>query len=347
MKYRVFGLLAISTFIFLFSCKQEINIAEQKDAEYLIAFYNVENLFDTIDDPKVDDEEFLPNSKVSWTKKRYKHKLENLTKALSTLDGKSLPVMIGLCEVENKKVLFDLIGQKPLDQAGYYLLHKDSPDKRGIDVALLFHPEFFKPKYVKFMPIHFPFDQERDTRDILYAKGLVGKDTAHIFVNHWTSRWGGQEKTEAHRVFIAELIKSFVDSIQSVVKNPNIIIMGDLNDNPDNISMTKGLEAKKMAAPIKKAKLYNLGYNDFLDGHGSLYWKSWDMFDQFVVSGSLLNTENTFHISPFKQFIHNPDWILHTDKNGLKRPNRTKGKSYYGGFSDHLPVFIRVDAKLN
>ncbi|MDZ7742087.1 MAG: endonuclease/exonuclease/phosphatase family protein [Bacteroidota bacterium] len=311
-----------------------------------MAFYNVENLFDTIDDPGVKDEEFTPEAKVPWTKERYKTKLKNISRALSTFDNGKLPVMIGLCEVENKNVIKDLLSVEPLNQPKYSFIHKDSPDERGIDVALLFDPHFFKPVYAEFIALPFSFEPTEKTRDILYVKGTIDTDTLHVFVNHWTSRWGGQQETEEFRVHTAGVMATVFDSLKKAVKHPNFIMMGDFNDNPDNISLAETLNAQVVDDDPENDELYNLSYQMFLDGEGTLYWKSWDMFDQFIVSGNLLHTDDGLQLSPAHQFIHKPDWILFEDNNGVKRPSRTKGSNaYYGGFSDHLPVYIYLGKK--
>ena len=341
MKHlKTLGLLVIAS-IMLHACKTDVNYEDQEKGNHIIAFYNVENLFDTIDDPTIRDEEYTPGAKVSWTRERYKQKLKNIARAISTIDDNKLPEIIGLCEVENKYVVFDLIHEEPLNKPGYSLIHKNSPDERGIDVALLFNPRFFKPVDAEFIPLSFPFDTTEKTRDVLYVKGIISSDTLHVFVNHWTSRWGGQQETEEFRVHTAGFLSGYVDSLNTVLDNPNILMMGDFNDNPDNISLAETLDAKLVERNINKEALYNMSWDLYDQGKGTLYWKSWDMFDQFIVSGNLLRQKKGLRITPYKQFIHKPDWILFEDKNGVKRPSRTKGRNtYYGGYSDHLPVFV-------
>lgn len=314
---------------------------KDQEGDHIIAFYNVENLFDTINDPLINDEEFLPKSKVYWNSKRYRNKLNKLSQVISSIDSNELPMILGLCEVENKDVLLDLIKQKKLEKAKYRIIHNDSPDERGIDVALLYRDGFFNPLTTESIEVEFPFDLKDKTRDILYVKGMIARDTIHVFVNHWHSRGGGREKSEPKRIYTAELLKQKTDSIFENNGQANIIITGDFNDNPDNLSLFDELQARKPKR-IRKERLYNLSYINFEKGEGSIYWKSWDMFDQFIVSSNLLKAKNGIRILPAEQFIFKPDWILFKPKEGPARPNRTKGKNYYGGYSDHLPVYIRV-----
>lgn len=317
---------------------------EKTPDSIILAFYNVENLFDTINDPKINDEEFLPDGRQKWNTEKYIHKIENLSAVLLSIDTINPPAFIGLAEVENKRVLEELISFSGLKKYNYKIIHQDSPDFRGIDVAFIYRPELYRPEYNEWINITFPFDSSYTTRDILYSKGIVlGNETVHLFVNHWTSRYGGQEATKAKRKYLAELIKSKSDAILKNDPNANIIIMGDLNDNPTDVSLTEGLKARSISTPIQADKLYNISLDKFEKGEGTLYYRSWDLFDQIIVSGSFLK-ENAAIILQTKSIqIHKPDWVLFEDNNGIKRPNRTaSGGRYYGGYSDHLPVYIII-----
>lgn len=321
----------------------------QKGPEHFkIAFYNVENLFDTIDDPNIHDEEFTPGSKLQWDEKKYVTKLNHTARVLSAIDSMNLPVIIGLAEVENLGVLKDLTTKTKLSKGDYDIIHFDSPDERGIDVALLYRSEYFMPMHARPYHLTFDFDKTDRTRDMLYVKGVAGKeDTLHIFVDHWPSRSGGQEKSDPKRRAAAALVKTVVDSIFSSNPDANIIIMGDLNDNPTNGSVTEVLGAKAVNGNIKSDELYNLALRKFENGEGTLYWRSWDLFDQMIVSGNVLNGTN----SPYKLEsddigIFKKDWMLYERRDGTKVPNRTAGRdSYYGGYSDHLPVYIEFTLK--
>ena len=334
----------ITSLLILSACVNEKQESKQQtDAKPIIAFYNVENLFDTIDDKRIDDEEFLPGSKVPWNSERYQRKLDNLSQVISSIGGGDHPAVVGLCEVENKRVLFHLIRQPKLEDAKYNIIHRNSPDERGIDVALLFNPDFFLPIENEFIRVSFPFDREDSTREILYTKGMAGPDTLHLFVNHWPSRYGGREKSQPKRNFVAGLLKDKVDSLFAHAEDPNIILMGDFNDNPTDTSLAGILNAKLPDESPQKNTLYNLSLKKYASGEGTIYWKNWDMFDQIIVSSALLNESSPIKVEPPEQFIFKEDWMLFQPEEGPARPNRTKGRNYYGGYSDHLPVYIKID----
>jgi hypothetical protein len=306
-----------------------------------IAFYNVENLFDTINSPGINDGKYTPESDFNWDSKKYMHKLDQLSRVIAAMDTlNDFPAIIGLSEVENFAVVKDLASHPSLAKAGYKIVHKDSPDGRGIDVAMLYREKYFRPIENHFIHINLP-DSGRATRDILYSKGLLaGTDTVHLFFNHWVSRWGGQEKTEASRIATAALLKHITDSIMGRNPRSEVIIAGDLNDNPTDTSVYHVLKARKPLIPLRAKSLYNLSLAKFENGEGSLYYKSWDMFDQFIVSSALFDTENIIHLMETDQRIIKYDWMLYKPKKGEARPNRTATSKYYGGFSDHLPVMI-------
>jgi hypothetical protein len=303
----------------------------------------VENLFDTIDDPHIRDNSHLPDSEIPWNTERYKHKLNNLTKVMSSADSADYPTLFGLCEVENIDVLIDLVNHAGISAAGYSILHKDSPDERGIDVALLYQDDKYSPVHTDYFKLTFPDNPSNGTRDILYSKGVIyGRDTLHLFINHWVSRWGGREKTEPYRRFTGKLLKHITDSILAVQPGANIIIAGDLNDNPDDLSIAEDLNAQFPEKPFRKNSLYNLSWNKFRQGKGTLYYRSWDMFDQIIVSGSMLKGKKGIRVEDQDQHIIKHDWMLYFPDNGDARPNRTAARTYYGGYSDHLPVLVRL-----
>ncbi len=327
----------VLTVVFM-SCGREVMTTHS------IAFYNVENLFDTINSPGVNDGKYTPENEMPWNTERYLHKLDQLArviKAMDTVNG--FPVVIGLSEIENENVLIDLVNHNSLKDASYSYLHKNSPDLRGIDVAMVYQPEFYQPLSTNFIYVKLP-DSARRTRDILYSKGiLAGVDTVHLFFNHWVSRWGGQEVTEPSRILIAGLLKQITDSIMETNPNSAIILAGDLNDNPTDTSVFHVLGAISPETPVKEKKLYNLSLSKFENGEGSLYYRSWDMFDQFIVSSALLDSQNKIHLIEKDQQVVKYDWMLYKPKKGDARPSRTAAKYYYGGFSDHLPVMINLE----
>jgi len=344
MKKYLFGLLAFALFItfLLPSCKND----ELKP--FSVAFYNVENLFDTVDNPDTRDNDHLPTSKIYWNTKRYERKLQNIAKVMSSINKPGFPTIFGLAEVENKQVVEDLIHTGKLKNAHYKILHKDSPDERGIDVAMLYQPAIYTPVKTRFIRIHFPSEPENPTRDILYSKGLVyGMDTIHIFVNHWVSRYGGQEKTAALRRFTGHLLRLMADSIFNVDPNANIIIMGDLNDNPTDKSLTEALGALEPKAPFAKKHLYNLASIPYHAGKGTLFYKGWNLFDQVIVSTAIVGGYNGIKTNMNQEEIFKKDWMLYHSRSEPAIPNRTAGKHYYGGYSDHLPVIVHMKVDMS
>jgi endonuclease/exonuclease/phosphatase family metal-dependent hydrolase len=337
MKYFGLLIIAIGILITFQQCS-----TEHKSVK--LVFYNVENLFDTIDSPDTNDAEFLPESKLNWNTNKVNQKIKNLSKVLLSIDSQNPPALIGLCEVENREILSDLIQYSNLKKYNYQIIHKNSPDFRGIDVALLYRKGSYKPIKNEWMTIQFPFDSMYTTRDILYSKGKLNNgEVIHVFINHWTSRWSGQVITEAKRIYIAKLINAKTAQLLQQDPKANIIIMGDLNDNPTDKSLMEALAAKNPETTIQAKSLYNLSLSKFNNGEGTLFWKSWDLFDQVVVSGNLLAPENAVSVKGNTHFIFKEEWMLFADKNGNKRPSRTASRGkYYGGYSDHLPIWLEL-----
>lgn len=310
-----------------------------------VAFYNVENLFDTLDDAQNEgDNDYLPDGRNNWTPERYLKKLNNLSKVImGIVGGKSAPALIGLAEVENDKVLDDLIKRTTIDNE-YSFVHYDSPDERGIDVALLYDSRLFSVKSSEPLAVRFDFEPNDRTRDVLYVNGMLGKQEVHVFVNHWPSRREGMAKSLPKREAAAKVVRQKADAILADNPNAKIIIMGDFNDSPNDKSVKQVLQAQTNYSPVDAQKLYNLSFNLTQKGLGShRYDGEWNMLDQIIVSGALLSkkglrtTPNNVHV--FKQ-----DWMLYDDKrNGGKSPSTTYGgNKYYGGYSDHLPTFIEL-----
>ncbi len=235
-------LLLILLFTFS-SCAHWRNVAHRN---MTVVFYNTENLFDTKDEPGKQDEEFTPEGEKKWTNARYQTKIRNVSKVISSINEGDLPEIVGLAEVENEKVLDDLIHTGLLVRGKYKVVHHESPDFRGIDCALIYRPEEFKVLKQMAIPIHFKNEPDYKTRDILYVKGRApDREVFHIFVNHWPSRIGGLEKSEPNRVEVAQILKSKIDSVLNDDPKANIIVMGDMNDEPANKSVHEILGAQK------------------------------------------------------------------------------------------------------
>lgn len=318
--------------------------AQKEKKNFKIMFYNVENYFDTVDDPGKEDGEFLPGGMRGWNISRYYTKQSNISKVISALGGWVPPALVGLCEVETDKALHDLTRMSPLKNLGYRYVHYESPDVRGIDVALLYQPDQFTPHHSEAIEIFFT-NTTYKTRDLLYVSGTVNatNDTLHVFVCHWPSRLGGELESEDRRVQVAEHLRHKVDSIFREVTSPNIVIMGDFNDQPSNNSILNTLGANPLNEGFEADKLYNLAFRLEERGKGShKYQGEWAMLDQIIVSGALLDIKNNINTTVSDMHVFEPDFLLEDDKAFLgKMPRRTYiGMRYRGGFSDHLPVYV-------
>lgn len=301
-----------------------------------VVFYNVENLFDTVDDTLTLDDEFLPDSAKQWTDERYQKKLSDLAKVLTSISVDGTPEIVGVCEVENRQVVEDLFRTDSLGKVKFSVIHEESPDARGIDVALAYNADVLKELYHEKIRYSFSFEPETTTRDILYAKLLSGNDTIHVFVNHWPSRRGGQEASEPKRLKAATVLRTKIDSVLLKDHNAKIIAMGDFNDYPINRSMTEVMNCE----PGANQHLTNLTYNHHQAGLGTYNYRGeWGMLDQFIVSDGLLHAKSGYAVNDSSATVFKEDWLLYFPENGEPSPNKTYGgPTYYGGYSDHLPI---------
>ena len=309
-----------------------------KNEHYIIAFYNLENLFDTIDDPDTDDDDFTPEGAKKWTPRRYKKKVKRLARAMSTIgddDAKYPPAIIGIAEVETFEVVSDLVNNKYLANEHYGIVHYDSPDERGIEVAFLYKKKDFELLDSK--PYAINFEREDGsidyTRDVLYVKGKLNGELMHFLVNHWPSRRAGVEVSEYKRIAVAELNQKIIKSVQKEEPDARIIIMGDFNDNPKNKSIKYHLVSEELYNPMES--LYD-------KGQGTANHKGeWFLFDQIIFTKNFLkDNQHTFKYAGVysKHFLK--------DKFGkfVEDPFRTyRGNWYKGGISDHFPVYIKLD----
>jgi predicted extracellular nuclease len=311
-----------------------------------VAFYNVENLFDTIDEPMKIDSEYMPNSSLQWTKKRYEAKLKNIAKVIDSL---GFPSIMGMVEVENRRVLNDLTAMPTVKAKNYGIAHFESPDERGIDCALIYKKSDFEVKNAKPHRITFPTDASDHTRDILEVSGTLKGMAVTVFVNHFPSRRGGAEASDPKRIFVAQVLKHAVDSVQKTDANARIIIMGDMNDEPSDKSLTQSLgaiywklEGDKRPVVDKKA-LYNLAAGVKESGLGSYNYRGeWEVIDQMIVSGSFLDGRSKL-VTKDAENVFSADFLTYKDKSGKKLPNRTyTGPIYRGGYSDHFPIYMTV-----
>ena len=327
-------LLILSIFSSLQSCAQE-----KKYLATTIAFYNVENLFDTIDDPNTNDAEFLPGGANRWTPQRYQAKLENMARVIAGIGNEMVkggPAIIGLSEIENRGVLEDLINTPPLKELGYEIVHYDSPDRRGVDVGLLYKPSVFKVTNSTSNRLYMPGRTDFFSRDQLVVSGELLDEPISVIVNHWPSRRSGPE----YREEAAKLSRHLSDSLMKAHKNAKIFVMGDLNDDPIDRSVAKVLGAKGKPADVKKGDLFNPMWQLHRDGIGSLaYRDAWNLFDQIIVSEPVLNDSKGWKLHKAK--VYNDTFLLQKDGPYAGYPFRTfAGGAYAGGYSDHFPVYL-------
>lgn len=331
--------ISLVSLLFFFSM-----VSAQKENKLIVGFYNVENLFDTIDQPDVIDEEFTPESEKNWNTAKYEKKISDLARVISSMDKKELPSIIGLAEIENRSVLEDLTRTKDLEKGNYGIIHFDSPDARGIDVAILYRKDKVKVLDSEALPVRLPYDTAFKTRDILYAKFRLsdGKEL-NVFANHWSSRRGGMKESEPKRMYCGVTVRRKIDLLLSKDINSRFLIMGDFNDEPSNKSIMSILMATNKKKNIATGDLYNLFYDRHNNGDiGSYSYKNeWNMLDQIIVSYNLINRMDGFSCDFDSGKIFKEDWMMYTNDKGEVSPNRSYGgPNYYGGVSDHLPVYV-------
>lgn len=339
------------TFIFPVTLFPQQETSPAKNSRTVV-FYNVENLFDTLNDTTTNDEEFLPGSPKQWDIKKYQQKIADLASVLSSVNVRDLPVLIGLAEIENNMVLQDLAASQKLRKAAYGIVHFESRDERGIDVALLYNPEEIELIDSKPVPVSFGKDIQDATRDILYARCRIkGDKIIHVFVNHWPSRSPNQEESEVKRIMAAITLRKEIDNIFNSDNDASIIIMGDFNDEPTNRSILQILNATNKLKNQNYRDLFNLMYDAHnVRGEGSITYKdNWQMFDQIIVSQAMLKRGSGYYSLPGDgKVFKNEQVIIKDQATGSSVINRTyAGDKYTGGVSDHLPVYaiLRKEGK--
>jgi len=335
-----------STFLLLVLMIINTNAQDKKFKIHTVAFYNLENLFDTINDPNKLDE-YSPMMELKTGRSSvYKKKIHNMASVIADIGkdvSKHSPSIIGICEVENKAVLEDLVNDSLLVHKDYGIVHYNSTDVRGIDVGLLYKKKAFTPISTSSHELKL-YDADTNkrvyTREQLLVTGKLEDETIHILVNHWPSRRGGEAKSRPKRVAAAKLSKKILDSLQTIDPYAKVFIMGDLNDNPNNASVKKVLKAK----PSKKIGLkglYNPYINFYKNGIGTTaYRDSWSLFDQIMITKPLLEKDyTTFQF--YKAGVYNKSFII--TKNGTYKGYPLRSFGYHGfnnGYSDHFPVYI-------
>lgn len=313
-----------------------------------VGFYNLENLFDTLNTVGKRDGEFTPEGRNAWNSEKYLHKQKQLDKVISDIAVNLHPEglsILGVSEVENVDVLEDLVKQDLIKDRGYKALLVEGPDKRGVDVGMIYNPRHFNPESWTSYHLNME-DSTFKTRDQLLVSGELMGERIHVIVTHWPSRSGGQKRSEPNRMAAAELGRSIVDSIMEAEVGARIIYMGDLNDDPVNKSLTKVMMATGDQAFVKNKKLYNPMYSLFNKGVGSLAWRdTWNLFDQILLSPSLMDSEDGWIYHTTR--VYNKPYLLQPDGNYKGYPYRTfSGGAWSKGYSDHFPVYAVLKRKV-
>lgn len=329
-----------------------VSVSAQRMAVYSLAFYNQENLFDYEDDPNnKGDDDFLPTGAYQWTQQKYEQKLHNMAYTISQLAVETCPAgpaAIGLAEVENERVVKDLIATKPLSERELKYVHYESPDHRGIDVALLYNPKLFKVLSSKPYPLVYRADPTLRTRDQLLVSGILAGEPVSIIVCHWPSRYGGA-KSSPLREAAAALSKHIADSVRRADPKSKVIIMGDLNDDPDNKSCAEVLDAKKDRKDTSANGFYNTTWSLFAKGIGTLcYQNVWNLFDQQIVSGNFLTDKSRKTLTFWKAEVFNRDFLITPSGKYKGYPLRSfSGKVWQNGYSDHFPTITYYVKKID
>lgn len=333
--FSVFAFIALSGF----TQKQQYKVS-------IISFYNLENFYDTVDNTMVNDEEFLPKGAKNYNSAIYWDKVDKLSTVISQIgtdvnpDG---PAILGVAEIENDTVLTDLVHNARLKDRNYQFVHYDSRDFRGIDVAMLYNPKYFKVLDSRKLYVSLPQGSKDAifTRDVLWVKGLLDGEEVNIFVNHWPSRRGGEERSAPGRAAAAQVDKHFIDSIQKIQPNAKVIIMGDLNDDPVSPSITKVLKATGKIENVKPGGLYNPWVDMYKKGLGTIaYQDAWGFFDQIMMSYSWLDKKQDGFFF-YQQHIFNKEYLVENIGKYKGYPMRTwDGNTYRGGYCDHFPTYL-------
>lgn len=340
------GFLLLFTFLFnLFTVAQDKKKPEKKFQVALIGFYNLENFYDTINDPGKNDEEFLPEGANHYTGSVYRDKIGKLSDVISQIGTDITPdglAIMGCAEIENDTVLNDLVHSAKLDKRGYKIVHYNSPDIRGVDVGLLYSPKYFTPKFSEplFVPLFEPDGSPRYTRDVLYVEGILLGEPVYIFVNHWPSRRGGEEASAPARAIAAGVSKHKIDSITKINPDAKIVLMGDLNDDPVSPSVAKVIGATGTKEAVKEGGMFNPWIKYFKQGIGTLaYQDSWNLFDQIIISSGWLGKNQSGLFFQDARIFSKP-WMMQQEGRYKGYPKRTYDfNRYMGGYSDHFPTY--------
>lgn len=312
---------------------------------YGVVFYNVENLFDTYNDISTADEDMLPKADRGWSEGRYQHKLQGVAQVIADLAEQSeLPAVVALAEVENRKVLEDLVAQPQISSANYSICHFDSPDERGIDVAMLYRADIYSVEGYRAVRASVESAPHLLTRDYLLVWGVMGGERMLFCVVHFPSRIGGVKQTEHLRIGCAAQVREVVDSVVRADPQMRVVVIGDMNDNPRNRSLRRVMGATRAKGSLRNGELYNLTAS--VSGGSSVYDGRWNRFDNIIVSANLLggNTNGLYVVTRSRgkrmRFVQPLENLL--DNKGHPKPTY-RGNDYVGGVSDHLPIYMMLE----
>ncbi|MCL2597571.1 MAG: endonuclease/exonuclease/phosphatase family protein [Paludibacter sp.] len=361
MKIKIINVLAISSIALfsIFSCtpKQQLTSASNEIMNFevgCVAFYNLENFYDTVHNVGVNDYEYTPTGATKWNAMKYLSKLKNMSYAISQIGLDYSPVgavIIGVAEVENRGVLQDLVSQPSIAARQYSIVHYDGPDRRGVDVALLYNPRYFNlsssksfflgKKYLGGTQYKDSPDSTFRTRDQLLVSGYLFGEKIHVIVNHWPSRTGGETSSAPLRIAAASLTRSIVDSLLNADANSKIIVMGDLNDDPSNESCKTIMNAKRDISEVTGTAMYNVFWKTLDSGVGSLaYQGRWNLFDQIMISSALVTTDRS-KLHFWKSDVFNRPFLTQQEGEYKGTPHRTHSRGVWiNGYSDHYPTLI-------
>ena len=325
--------------------QQGVNAGGQRDfIGVCIGFYNVENLFDTINNPEILDNDFTPSGVNRWTSERYWEKIENLSQVIAAM-GQDLnpdgPAVLGVSEIENCEVLEDLANHELIRDRNYQVVHYTGPDARGVDVAFMYQPRYFRHISSKAYPTVIEGRPDFRTRDQLLLTGELLGERMHFIVAHWPSRRGGERRSRPLRIALADIARHIIDSIQDAEPGARVVIMGDLNDNPTDVSVRKHLRSKGTREGIKPGELFNPFEALFRRGIGSNAWRdTWSLFDQVLLTPSFLGEDfSTWRY--FKAEVFNAPFLRQSSGRFQGYPFRSYGGGVYlGGYSDHFPTCV-------
>lgn len=344
MKYAILILLA-------FTIATSVHTQSQYKPA-IIGFYNLENFYDTIFHGSNDDISFTPHGSKAYTSTVFNDKVNKLATVLSQIGVIINPegcALLGVAEVENKYVLDTLLKHPLMAKHSYKYVHYDSKDFRGVDVALIYNPKYFKVEKSLPLFVKIPAGAKTSmyTRDILWVKGLLDGERVHIFVNHWPSRAGGEKRSAPARMAAARTVRNFIDSLLIIDPGTKLILMGDFNDDPINSSITQGLKASGSIKDLKSDALYNPWLSMYKKGNGTLaYQDAWSLFDQIIISPSFLNKENKGYFF-YKNNIFKAPYMIENTGRYKGYPMRTYNNDVYrGGYSDHFPTYIILLKKI-